>query len=275
MKSILPLRLRTFFLLAVAAPFCFGSLTAKADLVTVFPEMGDLLRWAAFSLGGGVSGDTDKTVGTTDIYGDVGVAGNGDITLTGNTTIHGDLYWRTNGTLVMKGKAKVTGTKHHDAASDAQLDNGVIEANNTSDHAFALPVTRPQYTSITSSTTITGVPGETVVLKLTNFTLNNGTLTLVGGANTIFVINVTNQFSLDSHSQIVLSGGVQWDDVLFNVRGSGIVSLNAQSVLRGVLMANNRTVSMDGQSVVEGEVVANALSMKGGSQIVHPPLSSP
>lgn len=275
MKSILPLRLRILLLLVVAAPFYFAGLNAKADLVTTFPEMGDLLRWGVFSLGGGVSGDSDEMTGTTDIYGDVGVAGNGNITMTGNSTIHGDLYYRTNGTLKMKGAARITGTKHHDAGSDAQLDNGVTEAINTSNHAFALPVTRPQYTSITSSTMITGAPGETVVLKLTNFTLNHGTLTLRGSANTTFVINVTNQFSLGSHSQIVLSGGVQWDDVLFNVRGSGTVSLDSQSTLRGVLMANNRTVNMDGQASVQGEVIANKISMKGGSQVVHPPLSSP
>ena len=274
-------RARILLLIAVAAPFFLGGVPARANLLSTFPELGDLERWAVFSLGGNVTA-TDDNTGTTDVYGDVGVAGNGNITLTGTATIHGDLYYETIGTLTRNGKPKITGTIHHDAGSDSQLNNGVNEATLTSNHAFALPVT-PAYASLTNiqlsgqqNLTITGAPGQTVVLKLQNFIISSGTLTLQGSPTTNFVINVSKQFSLTNHAQIILSGGVAWDDVLFNVVGNGTkVTMDGGSVLRGILMANNRTVALSGKATVLGEVVGNQVTLTGGAQVVRPPITSP
>src|SRR6266403_3016379 len=137
-------RSRILLLLGAAMLLLLGGLTAKANLrdTGLFPEMGDLLRWGAFSLGGGITEtDTiDQFTGTTDIFGDVGVAGDGNITMSGGATIHGDLYYKTGGTLTLKGNATITGVKHQDALSDTDLNNGVTEATLTSNHAFALPV---------------------------------------------------------------------------------------------------------------------------------------
>src|SRR6185295_15549545 len=91
------------------------------------------------------------------------------------------------------------------------------------------------------STTVTGAPGETVVLSLRDFQLaGHSTFTLQGTATTTFIINVSGQFSLLKNARIVLSGGVQWNDVLFNVRGSGTVSISGDASLQGILMANGR-----------------------------------
>jgi hypothetical protein len=274
-------RAKVLLLLAVAAPFFLGGLTAKANLSSAFPEIGDLERWAVFSLGGTVYMYDDNT-GTTDVYGDVGVAGNGNITLQGNAIIHGDLWYETVGTLTLQGNAKITGTKHHDASSDSQLNNGVNEATLTSNDAASRPVT-PRYATLNNvnlynrqSLTITGAPGETVVLKLQNFNMTGGTFTLQGSATTNFVINVSNQFSLTSGAQIVLSGGVAWDDVLFNIRNTGTnVTVYGQSKFQGILMANQRTVAVDSKGVVYGEIVANQVTLKGGAQVVHPAITSP
>jgi hypothetical protein len=45
--------------------------------------------------------------------------------------------------------------------------------------------------------------------------------------------------------------------VLFNVRGSGRVTLRDESSFQGILMANERTVKIRGDSTVMGEVIAN------------------
>lgn len=273
---------RKRYLLAATALLCLlGAVNARANMLQALPNMGDLLRWGAFSLGGGIVTDDDATmVGTTDIYGDVGIAGNGNLTMTGNSTIHGDLYWRSNGTLTMKGNAKVTGNKFHNMNS--VLDNGVTEAMNSSALAasYASSTLYSGINSITMSMTLNAQhdrPGNSTVLNLMTFNLgNNQTLTLNGAANDVFIFNISGTFVMGAQSQILLTGGLSWDDVLFNVRGSGTnVTLNAQSTLRGVLMANNRTVTMDGGALVYGEVVSDKLTMKGGSQIQHPPLSSP
>jgi ice-binding like protein len=272
-------------LAAVTVLLFAASFSARANILTSTPDMGDLLRWGAFSLGGGITtDDTDSLVGTTDIYGDVGVAGNGNITMTGNATIHGDLYWRTNGTLIQNGNSQVTGTKHHHAFGDAQLDNGVIEANNASNTAasFASSLAYAGITSITSSMTLVAQndrPGNSTVLNLTDFILgDHETLTLVGdgtGASN-FILNISRTFMMGAQSQIILQNGVSWDDVLFNVRNKGtLVTMDAQSYFRGILMANKRTLKMDGGATIEGEAIVDQLNMKGGSQIIHPPVTSP
>ena len=145
-------------LFAAASRF-LGAAGIRADISQAVPEFGDLERWAAFSLGGGIT-DTDTIdnfAGTTDIYGDVGVAGDGNITLSGSATIHGDLYYRTNGTLTLKGNAGITGARHHDTGSDSMLDNGVNEANTASAHAasFTSSFAYSGLMNITSSMTLT------------------------------------------------------------------------------------------------------------------------
>ena len=285
MKTSRSYRARILLLLAVAAPFFLGAVTARANLLSTFPELGDLERWAVFSLGGNVTATDTNSTGTTDVYGDVGVAGGGNVTLTGSAIFHNDLYYETVGKLTINGKAKIIGTVHHDAGSDAQLNNGVNEANLTSNHASTLPVT-PAYSNIKNiqlsgqqNLTLTGAPGQTVVLKLQIFTISSGTLTLQGSPTTNFVINVSKTFSLTNHAQIILSGGVAWDDVLFNVTGGGAnstnVTMDGGSTLRGILMANNRTVALSGKSTVYGEVVGNQISLTGGAQVVRPPITSP
>jgi hypothetical protein len=267
--------------LAIAAAFLLGAFSAAANLLQPLPEMGDLMRWGVFSLGGG-----DDLTGNALVKGDMGVAGSGDITLSGNATIDGNLYYRTNGMLRLNGNATITGTRHHDSSSDSQLDNGVNEAINSSNHAasftssFAYAGLQSIMLSGHRNVTIVAQddrPGNSTVLNLTDFVLRGGaTFTLQGGAADNFIINVSSEFSLSGTAKIILSGGVKWNDVLFNVIGGGNeVKLSGQSYLEGILMANNRTVKLSGGATVKGEVVANRVSLSGGGQVIHPPITSP
>jgi hypothetical protein len=275
-------RFRSRFLPAFFIVFALSAFSAKADLFTTcgidLGAAGRTKSWAVFALGGGVTTVADAS-GTSYIEGDVGAAGNGNVTLDGGAVLNGNLYYHTPGTLKVKGRSLITGTTHHDAASDALLNQGVIDANNASTAAWNHAIS-PQYANFTlrknKDNNLFGAAGECVVLKLTDFILTSGTLTLTGSTNTAFIINVTGQFSLSSQSSIILAGGVRWDSVLFNVRGSGsTVTLSGQSTLNGILMANNRAVNMSGGSTVRGEVIANSVSMSGGSQVIRPPVASP
>jgi hypothetical protein len=258
--------------------FFVGVFSAHANLLLALPEAGDLERWGVFSLGAGVF--SDHLNNKISITGDVGVAGNGNNDLDGNALITGDYYYRSNGTLDMSGNASITGTRFHN--QDAQLDNGVAEAIAASNHAFSLVPTRA-LTDIAlggngpQALTVTGAPGETVVLSLRSFTMRgDSTFTLQGTATTIFIINVKRQFSLTDRARIVLSGGVTWDDVLFNVRGKGsTVTLSEKADFQGVLLATKRTVQLSGHSEVDGEIIANKVLLKGASQVIRPPLASP
>jgi cytoskeletal protein CcmA (bactofilin family) len=262
--------------LTIAASFFVGAFSASANVFQVLPELGDLERWGVFSLGGYFF--SDRLSDNVNIQGDVGVAGNGKICLSDNATIEGDLYYRSNGAVKILDSATVTGTTYNDR--DSELDNGVNEAESASDAAFALAPTWSFPWIILSknqSATISGAPGETVVLKLQDFVLSNhATFTLEGTATTTFIINVKKGFSLSDNAQIVLSGGLQWDDVLFNVRGKNSdVSLTGNAIFQGILMANRRTVNLGGHSTVTGEIIANKVTLASNSSVVHPPITSP
>ena len=164
---------------------------------------------------------------------------------------------------------------------DALLDNEFSQAMDASDAAFALQPNRSNKTislvKRIAVSTISGAPGETVVLNLKNFQLKgNATLTLQGTATTNFIINVKNQFALSGNARILLSGGDQWNNVLYNVNGPGAdVTLGGNSSLQGILMATKRTVRLTGSSVVTGEVIGNRNVISDASQVLHPPIVSP
>jgi len=263
------------FLPIAASLILLGGVRAKADVSGIIPEIGDLERWTVFSLGDG--NNFSRAFGHSLIDGDLGLAGNGNFLMSGHATINGDVYDRSNGTVLTFQHASITGSIFHN--QDALLDNGVNEALAASAHAFSLTPNRPN-TSVkllgNHAITITGAPGETVVLSLKNFILrDNSSFTLQGTATTTFVINVNKKFSLSGNSHIDLVG-VQWDQVLFNVVGTGQrVSLGGSSVFNGILMANDRTIKMKGDATVSGELIANRFKLRGSTRVLHPPVISP
>jgi hypothetical protein len=126
------------------------------------------------------------------------------------------------------------------------------------------------------SSSIVGAPGETVTLNIRNFVLTgHSTLTLQGTATTSFIINVTKQFSLSGRSRIILSSGLRWDHVFFNVlRRGSIVSLSGNAQLYGTLTATLRTVKMADHSVVYGAVTAGKILVTDAARIIPPPIAS-
>jgi len=86
---------------------------------------------------------------------------------------------------------------------------------------------------------------------------------------------VSSAFSLSGSAKIVLSGGVTWDNVLFNVHGTGSdVQLNGNTSLEGILMATKRKVGLSNMALVKGEIIANKISLSGSAQVIHPPVTS-
>jgi hypothetical protein len=119
-------------------------------------------------------------------------------------------------------------------------------------------------------------PGSTITLNLQNFVLTgHSTLSLAGDATSTFIINVANQFSLSQRSRIVLSGGLQWNQVFFNILGTGsTVSLSGRSGLFGILTASQRKVRMTGHALVYGGVFASRVVLRQAAQIATSPTVS-
>jgi hypothetical protein len=261
-------------ILSISASFILlGAPHAHAEVADAIPQLGDLERFTAFSLGGGVH--PSQAFGHIFIDGDLGLAGTGNFLMWGHATLDGDVYARSNGMILAIDHASISGSIFYDQA--ALLDN-CNEALAASDYAFSLTPNRSNASVKLRghhNITITGAPGETVVLSLKNFILKgNSSFTLQGTATTTFIINVSKKFSLKGNSHIDLAG-LQWNQVLFNVVGAGRkVSLGGNSIFGGILMANNRTIELKGDATVSGEIIANRFKLRGSTSVLHPPVVS-
>jgi putative adhesin len=71
-------------------------------------------------------------------------------------------------------------------------------------------------------------------------------------------------------AQIILTGGLTADDVLFNVLGSGSVRI-ASSAVNGILLALNRSVHVTG-GALNGEIVGGTVRLSGGKVNDPPPV---
>src|SRR5437868_15329500 len=125
LRSLFPI-VSSFFLLSVSH--------AKADVAQAIPEIGDLERWAAFSLGAG--NNFSRALGDALIDGDLGLAGNGKFLMANRAIVDGDVYYRSNGAVLTLNHALITGSTFNN--QDAILDNEVNEALAASDHAASL-----------------------------------------------------------------------------------------------------------------------------------------
>jgi cytoskeletal protein CcmA (bactofilin family) len=257
-----------------ALSFCSAP-PVSAELGQVIP-MGDLARWAIFTLG--TKDQIDRISNDSFLQGDFGAAGNGDMILAGNATVNSDIYCKRNGTLRVGNGATFTGSSFNN--QNALLRNGANEATAASDGAAALAETRSVNgvnLSGMESLSFSGAPGETVVLNLKCFKMSgNSKFTLDGAADTTYIINAKNRFSLAGHASIVLTGGLAWNNILFNVRGKGDeVLLSRNSSFQGVIMANKRTIRVRDNATASGEMIADSVQFEGSGQLIHPPVVSP
>jgi hypothetical protein len=192
-----------------------------------------------------------------------------------DTRLSEDLYSEREEPLIVLANARTNAAAHYDRVF--QLRREVQEGDNSS-VAFAsndsfkrIDLTGHQ------NVTLDGSPGETVALDLRRFVLGgNSTFTLQGAATTTFIIRVRNQFALTRKSHVVLAGDLQLDNVIFQIRGQGdTVSLNKQTSLQGMVMANRRTVRLSGHSTIRGQVIAQKVRLRHASQVIPPPPVSP
>ena len=90
------------------------------------------------------------------------------------------------------------------------------------------------FTTISGTQTITGNGGLNVI-KVTS--LSNPTLTISGGPNDIFVINVSGSFSTNRPMTLV---GVTASQILWNLTGTGtVLQTSGGNVLYGIFLATN------------------------------------
>jgi len=243
-----------------------GNSFIGGDLPTTYQDTlpGGAINFGAASPFTVLTSSNDTISQSSNIGGNVGIQ-SGTFTLDRRSNVNGNLIYKNGVTRNISGN--VTGTT---SRNDALIDSALSDAQMLSDAAFAESVT-PRYATLTSvnlsnnNLTITGGANEKVVLRLTDFVLSQATFTLSGTATTAFLINVTRNFSLNNANVSLVN--VPVSHVLFNIRGTGTVTLTNAS-MSGNLLALNRTVSLNHVNVT-GKVIANQVTISN-SNVVSP-----
>ncbi len=297
MKSFLPLPTRTaLFTLALLSSGGFFAVRADDGFYQKFgldlDGAGRTHQWAIFAYGSGTSGSpftaidvsSPSAVSGFQVDGDIALAGAySNLSVSGYGSVSGDRYDRTTSTETRTGNGVIGGSRFSSGSLDSALINAIAALKKVSNNAAALTKTSGSPANITlnnSNLTFNNNPFKgKYVMQLGNFTLDNhSTLTLIGTAGSAFVINVANNFSLNNGSKIVLSGGLTFSDVLFNIRGpSGTFSIAGGSLFNGTLLAYNstsstqRTLTISGaNTLVNGQVIANKVVVRDGGKVKKP-----
>ena len=204
---------------------------------------------AAFGLGaagnytvlGLAGGKLVISEGGTKITGDVGLGSGGTGSLL-KATIDGKLYLHDNPPPAanpdIHGDLTTGGIVHKDMSPE----QAAALAANT-----ALAALAPTQTlgAITTTTTISGGP-VTNVISLAGVNLVKGTLTISGSASSLFIFNVTGGFNFSS-SKMVLAGGVQANNIIWNFIGPGadIDIFKPGTEASGTFLAPYRNITQD------------------------------
>jgi hypothetical protein len=209
----------------------------------------------------------------------LGAAGNFGVLGLANTSITNNLFVTVNGNegVSQGGRLSnlllttVIGSAYEQAAGQyaglARPNGGVIvnaglltqadaDAANMAAQAKALPATQT-FGSVGSPTTVIGNGGLNVIDI-------NGTITaslsLSGGANDTFVVNVSGTVNFSAGANLGLAGGLTADHVLYNFTGSGgTIATASGSVLNGTLLAPAYSFSLGG--------TLNGAAIGGGSSL--------
>jgi hypothetical protein len=244
-------------------------------------------RWAIYTYGAGTSSSPFTALEVHNVglvFGDVALAGaNSRLSVHDYAYVSGDRYEQTTSSETTNNYGFINGSRVSNSSTNSSLNAGFNSLKNVSIAAAALAATGGSPTNINmngGNTTFDNNPfGGKYVMKLNNFTLSNSaTLTLNGSAGSAFVINVSNNFSLDTHSRILLTGGLTASDVLFNLTGpGGTTSIAGASLFKGTLLAYNsgvggqRTVTVEGfPTLVRGQILANKVVVRDGGWVKKP-----
>ena len=220
---------------------------------------------------------TNVTVGlnvpnVTGIVGNIGLANGADLKANNtNATSAGN---EVNGNVYFQGSSNFAGSGGCNPAPgcyvmgsiftmQSQIANAITDANNAATTFASLGATSG-VTSITGNTTINAT-GLVTVVNLIDFNLGNGaTLTLNGSAGDQFIFNLP---AADWHTlqgQVLETGGVSQNDVVFNVIGTGNLHFSGggnAAGINGILLAASADISMS-PGFINGELIAGGTSIQ-------------
>ncbi len=205
------------------------------------------------------------------VEGNVGVAAGGRFQSSG-PSVNGQLILGEGAEWSTSGDAEITGGV---TQNDLLLSQAVADAIFYSSFYDGLAATTSVSGGlITDSMVLNGGSGLNV-LDLTKIELgNNEVLTLSAPEDGSWVINISDELKLNS-GVIELAGGLTFDEVLFNMTGSGGANVSFSgggnsSQLTGIVLSPNGKVQLS-PGLVNGQIIAgDDISIVSGAQVINP-----
>ena len=240
--------------------------------------LGEAGQFAVLSLGkptAETDGQSKLDLSQATIFGDVGVGPHGTLDFQGPSVIKGDLYL--DHTLLPQDILTDEGTVEGQRFSNADLDDAVQSALDAAESNALLAPTQV-FGRISTSTSIYGTGGLNVVsIEGIDYARSSVTtplaLTLNGGGDDLFVLQVSGKFVLGPNASI---RGVDPSRVLIHIgQGNTPVQFAANSYVGGTLLSPYRKMGpLQGAS---GPVIGarvQEISLVGGAVLNPPPQSS-
>jgi choice-of-anchor A domain-containing protein len=226
-----------------------------------------------------LTGTSDIISGPSGVHGDYGVGPKGVLNISGSSFASGTVSLNTDGNPADNAALITSGSAWVGSVVNTDLTGAVSDALAASATYAGLTPTQT-FGDVTAPTTIVG-NGGTNVISARSINLSGSTiLTLSGGANDVFIINVTGALASSGSGTIRLVGGVLPSQVLFNALGSGggamTVNLSGTSVFEGTILAPHRDFSI-GPATLDGAVICggSTLQVHSGAQVTTDLFSPP
>lgn len=221
-----------------------GATVTQATLVSDLPDMSDVNVFA-------VVGNNVNLANVT-VDGDVGVSRNGKLTFMAASIVNGDLYLDSGVTKTISGPYG----KLYEPVNLSSAQGEVYSAS-AALAALAADVT---YANWTSPLTIAGNGGVNVLKITGDVNLSSKSITLTGGPNDIFVINVLGGFDLGGSGGIIAGSGMDPSRIIINMIGTGTkVTSKVTNVVNGTMLLPYRQMEFHS---VSGAVYGGNLEIK-------------
>ncbi len=231
---------------------------------------GDFALLDQYNVLGLAGSKIDITNPQTVVMGNVGLDANAQENFS-DGQINGHLIVDPTANLSHSNNVKLGGPTQ--TVNTAATDAAAIDASNE----IAAMTPTQTVGAINNSTTLVGNGGINVINASQVQLDGNSTLTLTGGANDFFFINVTGKFAMTGNTSIQLNG-VQQSHVIFNITGSGEqVAFTGKSVGEGTFLAVNRNIAVSGATVFGQLIGAEGyqIAITSGAQVCGVPFCPP
>ena len=171
----------------------------------------------------GLDGVNFEVQGPISVTGNLAIGPKGSFQVSNNAWLNSTLFADPTASVSIGGGSGLAGGTVTESLTGLKA-----TATSLSSSSAALTATKT-FSSIASSTTVTGNGGQNVVNVTGGINLgNNETLTISGGSSDTFIFNVAGGMVLGNGSNIALSG-VPPSQVLFNFTGSSLVQIGNAS----------------------------------------------